>query len=101
MTEVRHNPDEARYEAVVDGQVAGYAAYQLADRIIVFTHTEVDPAYEGQGIGSLLAREALDDVRRAGTRQVLPVCRFISAWIGRHPDYADLVYGAPESTARD
>jgi predicted GNAT family acetyltransferase len=101
VAEVRNNTAESRYEAVVDGEVAGFAAYQLADRIIVFTHTEVDPAYEGQGIASQLARAALDDVRESGERQVLPLCAFISGWIGKHPDYTDLLYGAPASTARD
>lgn len=101
MTELRHDPDQHRYEATVDGAVAGFAAYQLTDELVVFTHTEVDPAYEGQGIGSALARFALDDVRRDGRRKVLPLCPFVREWIGRHGDYLDLVYGAPPSTARD
>ena len=101
MTELRHDPDQHRYEATVDGAVAGFAAYQLTDELVVFTHTEVDPAYEGQGVGSALARFALDDVRREGRRKVLPLCPFIKEWIGRHRDYLDLVYGAPPSTARD
>lgn len=101
MTEVRNNPEKARYEAVDDGVVVGFAVYQLTDEMIVFTHTEVDPAYEGRGIGSLLAQASLDDVRAAGERRVLPLCPFIKAWIGRHPDYVDLVYGAPVSTAKD
>lgn len=101
MTDVRHNPEQSRYEALVDGVVAGVAVYQRTDEIIVFTHTEVDPAYEGRGIGSALARFALDDVRREGTHRVLPLCPFIKEWIGRHRDYVDLVYGAPASTAKD
>ena len=101
MTEVRNNPELSRFEAVDDGEVVGFAAYQLTDELIVFTHTEVDPAVEGRGIGSLLARSALDDVRAAGDRRVLPLCPFVKAWIGRHPDYVDLVYGAPASTAKD
>jgi uncharacterized protein len=39
-----------------------FAEYQLTNDLIVFTHTAVDAAYEGQGIGSALARAALDDV---------------------------------------
>jgi predicted GNAT family acetyltransferase len=101
VTEVRNNPDQRRYEAVDDGVVIGFAVYQLTDEMIVFTHTEVDPAFEGRGIGSLLARAALDDVRVTGERRVLPLCPFIKAWIGRHREYVDLVYGAPVSTARD
>lgn len=101
MTEVTHDVEHARYQARVDGVPAGVAVYQLTDELVVFTHTEVDPAFEGQGIGSALAKFALDDVRREGRRRVLPLCPFIRDWIGRHPDYADLVYGAPASTARD
>ncbi len=89
--QVTDNPAESRYEARVDGELAGFAAYQLADDLIMFTHTEVDDAFEGQGVGGALARGALDAVRADGTRQVLPRCPFIRGWIERHPDYQDLV----------
>jgi predicted GNAT family acetyltransferase len=56
----------------------------------VFTHTEVDPAFEGHGIGSALAAGALDDARRRGL-VVVPSCPFIRAYITRHPEYADLL----------
>ncbi|MFN8099966.1 MAG: N-acetyltransferase [Dermatophilaceae bacterium] len=55
----------------------------------------------GPGVGSAIARFALDDVQAQGTRKVLPLCPFIKAWIGRHRDYIPLVYGAPTSTATD
>lgn len=84
-------PDRKRYEATVDGRVAGYAEYLATGALTVFTHTEVEPAYEGRGVGGALARFALDDMRARG-RQVLPVCPFINRWIGRHPEYADLIY---------
>src|SRR3954470_5945883 len=89
-----HNPAEHRYEANLDGDLAGLAAYELTDTLVIFTHTEVDSKFEGHGVGSTLARFALDDVRRAGTHQVLPLCPFIKSWIGKHPDYEDLVSGA-------
>ena len=53
---------------------------------------EVDDAFEGQGVGSALARTALDDVRASG-RSAVPKCPFIRGWIDKHPDYADLVAG--------
>lgn len=101
MAQVENNPDASRYEAVEDGEVAGFAAYVLTDELVVFTHTEVDPAYEGRGIGSLLARTALDDVRAQGGRRVLAVCPFITAWIGRNPEYGDLLFNAPASSVTD
>jgi uncharacterized protein len=86
-----HNPAEHRYEAHIDGELAGFAEYQLTDAMIVFTHTEVLEAFEGKGVGSALARFALDDVRADGSRKVMPLCPFIKGWIGKHPDYVDLV----------
>ena len=77
-------------------RAVGFAQYQLTDKLVVFTHTEVDDKCEGMGVGSALARAALDDVRAEGTAQVLPRCPFIKGWIEHHPDYADLVYGAPQ-----
>lgn len=89
---VTDNPGASRYEARVDGEVAGFAAYRLSGSdVIVFTHTEVDPAFGGTGIGSVLARGALDDVQARGEREVVPLCPFIASWIERHPDYAALV----------
>lgn len=90
--QVTRNDDQTRYEGHVDGALAGFAEYQLTDILVVFTHTEVDRAFEGQGLGGALARFALDDVRAQGTRTVLPICPFIKAWIDRHPDYRDLLY---------
>jgi predicted GNAT family acetyltransferase len=99
--ETRKNEEAQRYEAYIDGERVGFAEYQLTDRLIVFTHTEVEDRCEGMGVGSALARAALDDVRGQGNRKVLPLCPFIKSWIGHHPDYKDLVYGAPLSTAKD
>lgn len=100
-TVVTHAPDQTRYEARIDDELAGFAEYILADGLIVFTHTEVDPRFEGQGVGSSLARFALDDVRDAGERKVLPMCPFIKGWIARHREYVPVVYGVPDSTAKD
>ena len=88
---VQDNPERNRYEAVVEsGVVAGFSEYQKRDGLLVFTHTEVDDAFEGQGVGSSLARGALDHSRDAG-RTVVARCPFIKAWIDKHPDYQDLL----------
>jgi predicted GNAT family acetyltransferase len=82
--------ERSRFEAHLGAQVAGFARYRRADGVTTFLHTEVDPDHEGRGIGSALARGALDAVRAAGGK-ARPLCPFIRAWIGRHPEYADLV----------
>ena len=88
---VADNPDQHRYEATIDGTVAGFAQYELDGHTIVFVHTEVDDAFEGQGVGSTLARAALDDVRAKGEHKVVAECPFIAKWIHRHPAYQDLL----------
>lgn len=84
-------PERSRYEAHLDGGLAGWAEYTTTPEMLVMTHTEVLPAHEGRGVGSALARYALDDVRSRGLR-VLAVCPFVLAWIRRHPGYGDLEY---------
>jgi predicted GNAT family acetyltransferase len=83
-------PEWARFEIHVDGKLAGFVAYKIHPGIITFTHTEIDDAYSGQGLGGTLVRTALDTARarRLGVR---PVCPFVRRWISRHPDYVDLV----------
>lgn len=97
---VADNPAEQRYEISVDGALMGFAAYQRTDELFVFTHTEIDPAAEGQGLGGKLVRAALDEVRGEGLR-VLPVCPFVQEWLRRHPDYQDLDYRAPKGSVTD
>ena len=101
QTSVADRPERHRYEIAADGADAGFAAYRLDGGTITFTHTEVDPAYEGKGLGSVLVRHALDDARERGLA-VLPSCPFVRAYVARHPDYVPLVpadararYGLP------
>jgi predicted GNAT family acetyltransferase len=52
-----------------------------------FVHTEIDPAFEGRGLGSKLAAGALADVRAHGDR-IAATCPFIAAYLKRHPEEA-------------
>jgi len=90
-TEVTDVPEQSRYEIRVDGDVAGFADYSIRGDHVTFSHTEIDDAYEGQGLGSKLARGALDGAREAGLA-VFPACPFIARYIKRHPQpYLELV----------
>ena len=83
-------PDHHRYEARKDDDVVGRIYYTLDGSLIDLEHTIVGDEYEGQGIGSALARFALDDARAQGFT-VRPSCPFIAAYIRRHPEYEDLI----------
>ncbi|MFG1809103.1 GNAT family N-acetyltransferase [Streptomyces sp. NPDC049040] len=92
-------PQDHRYEARVGDEPAGKAVYMRTPGVIAFIHTEVDDAYEGRGVGSALARAAMDDARARGLR-VLAICPFIAGWLARRPEYDDLHY-VPESSVSD
>ena len=92
---IRDHPPESRYEIIVDGQLAGVAVYERRPGRIVFVHTEVAPVFKGRGLADRLARWALDDVRARGGEKVIARCPFIAGFIGRHPEYANLLAGRP------
>lgn len=87
---VVNDPAASRYQLRVDGEPAGHIEYVVRDGVTVMNHTEVDDAYSGQGVGSALVRQALNDVRDAGG-SVEPVCPFVRSWIDEHPEYRDMV----------
>jgi uncharacterized protein len=87
--EVRDNQAASRYEAETEAGLA-LIAYRLQGDVIALTHTEVPEALEGQGVGSELVRQVLDDVRARGLR-VRPLCPFVAAYITRHQEYQGLV----------
>lgn len=89
MPDVTDNRAEHEFELVVDGHRA-IAAYQLEDRVIVFTHTVVPKAIEGRGVASKLIKAALDSARDRGLR-VVPQCPFVAAYIERHPEYKGIL----------
>jgi predicted GNAT family acetyltransferase len=91
--DVRDARDRNRYEITVDDRLAGFAAYRRTADAVEFTHTEIEPDFEGRGLASTLVRAALDDVKREGLA-VRPYCPFVRSWIARHPDYVALVPAA-------
>jgi uncharacterized protein len=82
--------EQSRYEIHRGSELAGFAEYTVEGDRAVFTHTEIDERFEGQGLGSKLVAGALDGERARG-RQVEPRCPFVAEFIRRHPDYLDVV----------
>ncbi|MGW2564114.1 GNAT family N-acetyltransferase [Streptomyces sp. NPDC001514] len=78
-----------RYEILVDGKRAGLTAYRDRDEQRVFFHTEIDDAFAGQGLASVLVQQALTDVRAAGKR-IVPVCPYVAKFLKKHDEFADI-----------
>lgn len=87
---VRDNAEKHRFEIDLGDGSFAIAQYRLPAGKITFTHTEVPPAHEGKGIGSLLVRTALASARDRGLK-VIPICPFFAAYIKKHPEEQDLL----------
>ncbi len=87
---VRHDQQQQRYVLEVNGNELGVASYQQDGERQIFTHTEVDPSLEGQGMGSKLIRESLNDARQRGKR-IVPQCEFVAAYVNKHDEWSDIV----------
>lgn len=91
---VRDNPAELRYELLDGDDVIGEIRYRREPGAVALVHTEIESAYEGQGLAGLLVAGALRDLRERGLG-VIPVCPFVRGWLRRHPDQADIVVHDP------
>ena len=87
---VHDNPDDSRYELLLDGKFAGELQYRRTPDAVALVHTEISPALEGRGLGARLVAGALDDIRAHGLHATA-ICPFVRSYIHRHPEYGDLV----------
>ena len=72
------------------GHAVAFVEYYQFGQVAIVTHTEVDPAHEGRGHGSAMARHALAHFR-SQQWHVVPVCGFFAEQIRRQPAYLDLL----------
>jgi hypothetical protein len=89
MSEVRDNQAKRRFEIEVAG-ITAFAEYSRKGEVVTILHTEVPEALSGKGVGSKLARGALDLIRARGEK-VIAKCPFTAAFIKKHPEYQDLL----------
>ncbi|KRD07751.1 acetyltransferase [Mycobacterium sp. Root265] len=70
----------------VDGRQVGLIDFYDRDGVRTFTHTEVDPAFGGRGLATILVAEALQAARAADLR-IASHCSMVTQYIGKHPEY--------------
>ena len=93
MSDVRNSTQRHRFELEIDDEVAK-AWYQRQGNVVTFTHTEVPETLAGQGIGSRLAKSALESVRAAG-QKAAATCPFMAAYLKRHAGEFDDILAEP------
>jgi hypothetical protein len=99
MSDVRNNTNRHRFELEIDDEVAK-AWYRQQGNVVTFTRTEVPESLAGQGIGSRLAKGALESVRAAG-QKAAATCPFIAAYLKRHAGEFDDILAEPSAGPAD
>lgn len=79
-----------RFSIAVDGQQVGFTEYADRDGQRIFPHTEVDDAFDGRGLATILVNEALEETRDAGLR-IVAVCPMVAAFVKKHHEFDDVV----------
>lgn len=88
--DLQHDEEGGRYVLRSAGETVGLVDYRQDGDVLDLHHTEVVPEGQGQGIGTVLVRQVLDELRTHG-QQIVPSCPFVAKFVEEHPDYADLV----------
>ncbi len=88
---VQHQQDQQQFTMKLESERA-FLAYELGkDGTIMVMHTEVPPAYNGQGYAALLAEAVLAYAKEQGSK-VMPYCAYMAIYLRRHKEkYRDLV----------
>src|SRR4051794_26268111 len=85
------NTELSRIDAKLDGELVGFAAYEICDDgTYTFHHTEVFEGNEGRGLGLQLAAAVMDFAREKGVR-IHPTCSFLASYVRKHPEHQDLL----------
>ena len=92
MTEpvVVDDPQASRFELRIGDELAGRVDYLPAGDSVIIAHTEVSGGHEGEGLGGVLVRAALEGIHAKG-KTAIPTCPFAAAYIRRHPELDDYV----------
>jgi predicted GNAT family acetyltransferase len=79
------------FQAVENDEQAGLMTYSWAgsDKFII-DHTEVNPAFSGQGVGKLMVMDAVD-FARANNIKIIPLCPFAKSVFDKEPEIRDVL----------
>lgn len=78
------------WKATENGETAGAMSYSKAgDDKIIIDHTEVNPQFNGKGVGKQLVLEAVKFARENNIK-IMPLCPFAKSVFDKNPDLGDV-----------
>lgn len=80
------------FEAVEDGKEAGKMTYTWAgDTKFIIDHTEVNPDFNGKGVGKKLVMAAVE-YARTNNLKIIPLCPFAKSVFDKIEEIRDVLF---------
>ncbi|KAB1926835.1 GNAT family N-acetyltransferase [Micromonospora noduli] len=87
---ITNNTASGIYEAAIGGRTAAGLVYSMVGSRVILSATSVFPEFRGKGVASRLIGGVLDELRMQGKTATV-TCPFAAAFVGAHPEYADVL----------
>ena len=88
--DIVHDEERQSFTIALGSGRAVLDYHRTGDGVLDFAHTYVPPEARGRSIAGRLVTHGLKYARAEGLK-VVPSCPYVSAFIRRHSEYADLV----------
>lgn len=89
MSDIKHDTKNQKFFLIVDGLESHLEYVQIKDTLNL-VHTFVPSSLRGRGIAAKLVKAAIEYSREKAYK-IIPSCSYVSTYLERHPEYADLV----------
>ena len=90
--EVTHYPHEQRFVIELEGEDDAVLEYERrGPGLLDLRQTFVPESQRGNGLGGLLAKEALEYARKMN-QQVVPSCPFVKSYMDENVEYNQLLH---------
>ena len=89
--QIKENETKGYAIAEENGKTAGKMTYSIpSSAFIIIDHTEVEPAFEGRGVGKQLLYKIVEMAREKEIK-ILPLCPFANAMFKKLDDIQDVL----------
>lgn len=92
---LRNNTTLQQYEMALLGDDIARVTYTLTGDVLTLLHTEVPPAYKGQGIADKLTHDVFAEAQAHGWK-IAPSCPFAALYVRRHPEVESMTVPVSE-----
>ncbi len=90
LLKIVFEPESKRSAAYECEDFVGECTYSESPGLWIIDHTSVNPEYKGQGIGSKLVLELIEEARKNDLK-IMPLCPFAAKEFREHPEYGDVL----------